>query len=325
MGLFDKRSAEEKAFDKAFKAAVSKPGPKTFPALEAACQKYTPGWKGWLLMGLCYDCGAGVARDAEKAAACHQKAKDSGEDWPETFYYYYDRSAGNIYMDDLCDRALACRRMGVAAMACLDVAQNDLLDSLLENDFNFFWGIFSKVDVGGMFRSSAEQKQVDCHKTPFQTWHAAVNAVRKNKDDEEVQRLRNKDFWKNINRLQKMSSDSITSSDCDTWLFIGALSLLFAGSYGCYAFDFTDHDKNNNKTAAFRLLWNAADIGNVSAMLFLAMFAEDDSTRDLVMENSTHSDSLVTLEALLSLAAERGHAGAQECADDLMQVMVKLM
>lgn len=143
MGFFDKRSAQEKEFDKALKAALAKPNEKTFGSLESACRNYAPGWQGWLLMGLCYDCGAGVTRDAAKAAEYHAQAKQCGDNWALGFYAYYERSAGNIYMEDLTERALACRRMGTAAMYFVDTCEQHLSKGVSDSDIEFFRSIYS--------------------------------------------------------------------------------------------------------------------------------------------------------------------------------------
>lgn len=324
MGLFDKRSAQEKEYDKALKAAMGKPGAKTFPALETACGNYAPGWQGWLFMGLCYDCGSGVERDAAKAAACHAKAKAAGGDWAAAFYTYYERSAGNIYMEDLTDRAMACRKLGTAAMLTLDTSEQHLSKGFFGSDVEFFRSVYNKVDTGKLFRTSDEQLQVMTHMTPFTNWLAATAALDNGKGKAEDIQFFSKEFFKEVKNVQKRDAENISSSWADSWLFTAGIALLFAGSYGGFVYDFSADDRNSRTWKGFHMLWQAADRGNVPAMLFMADMADDADYRALIVKSSTHSDALVTLASFLSLADEKGHAGAKAALDDLMQVLAKM-
>lgn len=323
MGLFDKRSAQEKEYDRALKAAMSKPGPKTFPGLEAACRSYAPGWQGWLFMGLCYDCGSGVERDAAKAAEYHARAKQAGNDWTRTFYMYYERSAGNIYTE-LTDRTLACRRMGAAAMLSVDTSEQHLSKGFFGSDIVFFRSVYNKVDTGKLFRTSDEQQEVSVHMAPFTNWIAAAVSFKNGKGNEEDTQLFSKEFFKQIKEVQKCDADSISSSWADSWLFTAGMSLLFAGAYGGFVYTFSDNDKNDRTRKGFHMLWQAADRGNVSAMLFLADMSGDEDYRPVIIRSSTHSDALLTLASMLSLADKKGCAGAKEKLDELMQLLAKM-
>ncbi|MCI6012576.1 MAG: hypothetical protein MRZ97_07255 [Firmicutes bacterium] len=324
MGFFDKRSAQEKEFDKALKAALAKPNEKTFGSLEAACRNYAPGWQGWLLMGLCYDCGAGVTRDAAKAAEYHAQAKQCGDNWALGFYAYYERSAGNIYMEDLTERALACRRMGTAAMYFVDTSEQHLSKGVSDSDIEFFRSIYSKVDTGGLLRSSDEQLQVSVHESPFTSWLAATAAFKNGKGNAQDVQMFSKEFFKQVKAVQKRNSDTISSAYADSWLYVAGAALLFAGSYGGFVYDFSDDDQRNRIRKGFHMMWQAADRGNVAAMYLLADMADDKDYLSLIIDSSTHSDNLITLASLLSIAEEKGHAGAKAKLEELMKLMAKL-
>lgn len=239
MGLFDKRSKEEKEFWKVFKSAYTSPSDKTFAALETAYQSHSVPWQGYFLMGLCYDCAAGVAYNPEKAQEMHYQAQSrAGEEqkWVERFYTYYRYPAVN-YKVELQPRTLAVRRTGVAAINSYEYRDAVILGEYNKDDCHFWGKIFEKVDTGGFFHPTDEQMEVfterESWKQLFSDWVYFSSKGGNLKDPDvyrEVKRRTN-DLVKTCNKIQKRWKKETDIGAGEMYHYISAYYCLNEGPY----------------------------------------------------------------------------------------------
>ena len=284
MGLFSKEPAEKKAYGKAFDSARSKPCEKTFAELEKACEAWGISWQGYLLMGICYDLGAGVPFDENKAAGYHAKAKEAGRkcnaEWLEFFYEYYEQDASNFKAEgEYFPRTLNVRRAGVAMLFCYYINKNGILPKgvLGTDDLKFWDKIFSSVDKGGLFKSSPEQSQVYNHLLPFTTFINHFNFYKGAKNDasDDNQKVKNlNEMQKYARKFDKLNPDQVTVDSIDTYGFIVGCALFFGGApylirgEGWY---------QNVRINGWIAMWHCAMRGCVPAVHALATYIEDDS------------------------------------------------
>ena len=287
MALFSKEPAEKKAFWKAFDAARSKPGEKTFPELEKACAAWPISWQGYLLMGLCYDMGAGVPFDENKASEYHYKAKEAGRkcnsEWVEIFYEYYEQDALNFRAKEkYFPRTLKVRKAGVAMLFSYYINTNGIIPkgAFGGDDLKFWDKIFSKVDTGGVFKSTPEQEQVYKHRQPFTDWIMHFNYYKNAKNDEYDNNQRVKYFnemLKHVKKFDDIEPDKITTNDVDLYdyvvgcaLFFGGIPYLIRGT-GWY---------ENLRIDAWMVFWTCAKRGCAPAAHMLATYIDEPEFSD---------------------------------------------
>ena len=277
MGLFSKEPAEKKAFWKAFDSACSKPGEKTFPALEEACKAWPIGWQGYFLMALAYDLAAGVPFDPAKAAEYHTKAREAAakaaNQWISVFYVYYDENAMNFYVkEDYFPRTMKVRKAGIAMMWSYFVNSNGILgDNGKKDDLKFWQQLFSKINTGGLFKMTDEQQQVYTHLTPFSTWINDYVIFNGGADQNTIIKYTN-DVIGKMKKLHKLSNDRISTDFADMWYYTFATSFYAGGRpYQCFGSDW----HTNRRVDGWIYYWHAAHRGCLPACYILADYWDD--------------------------------------------------
>lgn len=153
MGLFDRRSPEEKAFDKAFKdisgGFMNTFSSKKIAALEEASANCPERWEGPLLLGLCNDCAVGDAGyHPDAAQQWFEKARTAAKGdefrFVEEFFSYYRRDS-QLYGVPLTPQLLNIRSAGVAAAATCGREGRSFLNS---SQWCLFFNWVSASDCG---------------------------------------------------------------------------------------------------------------------------------------------------------------------------------
>lgn len=332
MGLFNKEPAEKKAFWKAFDAARSKPGEKTFPELEKACAAWPISWQGYLLMGLCYDLGAGVPFDENKAGEYHYRAKEAGKkcnsEWVTLFYEYYEADSLNFRTkEQYFPRTLKVRKAGVAMLFSYYINTNGILPKgLLGGDDLKFWDkIFSKVDTGGLFKSTPEQKQVYDHLQPFTNVIMHFNFYKnaKNDDYDDNQRVKYfNDMSKHVDRFYKIDPAKVTVDDVDTYGFVVGCALFFGGNP--YVIRGTGWHANV-RIDGWIYLWKSASRGCAPAVHMLGTYIDDETFSEEIYYAASKSfkdlddkeETWKQLRYYLRLCEEKGDSEATYLLDQM--------
>lgn len=324
MGLFSREPAEKKAFWKAFDSALSKPGDKTFPALEEACKAWPVGWQGYFLMAICYDLGVGVPFDPVKAADYHyetqETARKTNNQWVPFFYEYYNESAINFKCkEDYFPRTLNVRKVGVAMMLSVYVRDDGVLtDHGKKNDLSFWKTIFNKIDIGSLFKTSDEQWQVMNHKEPFTQWIYDMESYQGNADEKMMIDYTNR-LLKQTDKLFKKKNDEVDLKFVDTWLFTFGVSCFFGGKpYKCDGEGWYTNPRIN----AWRYLWHASYYGCAPAIHLIGTYWDDETFHnEIVFAATTVVRNLTTeKEALreLYLLLEKSALKEDKCAEGIL-------
>lgn len=327
MGLFSKEPPEKKAYWKALSSAIGKPNEKNFAALESACGAYAAGWQGWLFMELCYDMAAGVSFDPDKAKGYHAKAlraaEVAGSDFPECFYGTYEDSATNFRIPDeeYFPRTLKVRQAGAAMMLNFDLDEKKIVtDVFMKDDRDFWVGIFSNIDTGGIFKMSDEQVQVMYQKEPFTDY--LYNCSDKNASEETRVKNTNKMLDK-CHDLNKVKKGDVTLKTVETFYYVVGHALLVGGTP--YLFNGRGWHQNS-RIDGWNYIWRAANLGYAPALHFLAQVFDDvDFCPEICYACSLlygdgcslRSDVLEQMLALLELCAVKGDEEALRLIDAL--------
>lgn len=320
MGLFNKQPAEEKAYWKAFAAALKKPSADTFAALEEAGKAWPNGWEGYFLMGLSYDLAAGVEFHPDKAAEYHYKAKDIGAKvnsaYVNDFYIDYDCPQPNFRAtDEYYPRAMNVRKMGTGMLANQSHERNYIWD----NDRKFWQKLISHIDTGRLFKSTAEQDQVELQLEPYQDYLGAMDDFDSpSKSAKEALDRRSSDLIKRNKKMNKIKPDSVTLSYVDTWHYVFGLSQLQGGPYS-----FTNGDLN--RSIAFNQFWTGAHMGSAPCLHLLCSFLIDRSSElceiawkaGMDMYRLDREEVWHQLLYLLELAGKKGDTSAATLVDKL--------
>lgn len=189
MGLFDKRSAAEKAFDKALSSAYGKPSEKNFKELEGAIQAWPTGWRGYFYMGIAYDIGSGVEYDEEKGRLYREKALEAADmaaasepiakEYLNNFYYYYDQGADCRMAEPKFFPQTLKVRQAIVAFIITFVSIYGSNQAVLSRkspkaDVEIWDKLIRKIPVP-LFGGSEVQKQIRPQTAPFYEWVYAMS------------------------------------------------------------------------------------------------------------------------------------------------------
>ena len=276
----NKVAKEEKAYNKALKAAIGSHKEKNLTELLSALNGW-PRWQGYWLAGLYYDLGLGkVPVDENKVKEYQLKAENAAkgtpdEDWVDSFYYWYEQNAGNT-IRKLDSISLKYRKLGVAALNVYEHGKSYIIPD--EPDDAYTWGklfpLFGNdegVNFRYLFDDWAGYEYRDRNETIKRMNEFTGRAKREGREHY----LR--DIKVNASRPEKLSYNDMSVYLLGTAFMIG----------GPYPLD--ELAEGIGKAEAYigteQLLW-AAGMGNIPAIYDLIRYANnnDGKNRDYIAE-----------------------------------------